>query len=132
MAATNAAKGGEVAAAGVAKGDGWLRAMGGLGMPQSTSCCPRGHTLKQGKAKDARGKGRCDGCGEGVWLEDDIEFCVKLSELQESLDCNFYFREACVSSWGAAAGSGAENVAGGAASGAAQSQGGAAAGISTF
>ena len=72
--------------------------MGGSGMRQSTFCCPRGHPLNQAQAKDARGKGRCDGCSKSVGLEDHIEFCVQLSEQHESLDCNFYLCMACVSS----------------------------------
>ena len=71
--------------------------MGGSGMHQCTFCCPRGHPLNQAQAKDARGKGRRDGCSKSVGLEDHIEFCVQLSDQQESLDCNFYLCMACVS-----------------------------------
>ena len=74
--------------------------------PTAGRCCPRGHQLNKAQAKDARGKGRCDGCGAMVSLEDHIEFCVRLSEQHESLDCNFYLCEACVCSAEGAEGSG--------------------------
>ena len=41
-----------------------------------------------------------------VSMEDHIEFCVRLSEQHESLDCNFYLCETCVRSAEGAEGSG--------------------------
>ena len=67
-------------------------------MPQSNLCCPRGHPLTKAQAKDARGKGSCDGCSTSVGLEDHIEFCVQISDQAERFDCNFYLCAACVSS----------------------------------
>ena len=42
--------------------------------------CPRGHQLSYKPASDARGKGKCDCCGQLVAIDDSIGFCVLLSE----------------------------------------------------
>jgi hypothetical protein len=58
--------------------------------------CTRQHQLSYSLASDARGKGKCDGCGQQVATDDSIGYCVMVSEQHESLDCNFYLCEECV------------------------------------
>ena len=68
--------------------------------------CPRGHVLIKSQAKNAAGKGSCDGCKKHILCSDDIAFCIKMSgdpdgmdangTLTSSLDCNFYLCEICM------------------------------------
>jgi hypothetical protein len=57
-------------------------------------CCRRGHQTTRLPALDARGKGRCDECGDVVGLHDVVDFCVLKGE-DEHDDCNFYCCKAC-------------------------------------
>ena len=57
-------------------------------------CCRRGHQTTRLPASDARGKGRCDECGDVVGLHDVVDFCVLKGE-DEHDDCNFYCCKAC-------------------------------------
>ena len=56
--------------------------------------CRRGHQTARGPASDARGKGRCDECGDEVGLHDVIVFCVVKAE-DEHDDCNYYCCKSC-------------------------------------
>ena len=57
-------------------------------------CCRRGHQTARGPASDARGKGRCDECGDVVGLHDVADFCVVKAE-DEHDDCNYYCCKSC-------------------------------------
>ena len=63
---------------------------------QASLRCPFGHPLLYKPASDARGKGKCDCCGQPVALDDSIAFCVMLSKVDEDFDCNYYLCQKCV------------------------------------
>ena len=50
--------------------------------------CHRGHSLTRGPASSAKGKGKCDQCGEFVEPNEIVHFCIMKGDLELD-ECNY-------------------------------------------